>query len=132
MPSLERLHNLCRPPVLQVLLYALFIISGAYFLRIDVLYHLLTKSGPKRISPRSNITSTNREAEWQSILVSYTLLTQLYLVPLTFILRINCVRSGGSLMYISLQKKILEDQIYETIISLINMRRFSRYGRNIN
>jgi hypothetical protein len=68
------------PPALQVLLYALFIISGAYFLRIDVLYHLLTKSGPRRMSPISNITSTNVEAEWQPILVSYTLLTLLYLV----------------------------------------------------
>jgi len=115
-----------------VLLYVLFIISGAYFLRIDVLYYLLTKSGPKRISPSSKITSTKGEAEWQPILVCFTLLTLLYLVLLTFILRLNCFRTGGSLLYLSLRKKILEGQIHEAIILRINMRRFSRYGRDID
>jgi len=48
------------------------------------------------------------------------LLTLLYLVLLTFILRLNCVGSDDILLYLSLQKNILEDKIHETVILRIN------------
>lgn len=86
-------------------------------------------------SPIRKITSINRAADWPSILVSFTLLPLFYLVLLTLIVRLNYVRSGGTLLYFSLQVTILEDQIYENISLPINMSRCgncSRYGRDID